>query len=114
MPKKAKPPEPPAQPRAFYNHQAWRCSPHTDGCEILAYVEASGNWETVIDVRPTSGASPEALAAYVTATINQYQNEQNLLHQAMKALEQCLEDGITFSSEQEADHVIARIKSIAG
>ena len=114
MPKKTKPPAPSAPPRDFYSRSPWRCSPQKGGCEILAYVEASGAWETVIDVRPTSGTSAEAVGIYVTAIINQYQNEQNLLHQATKALETCLKEGITFSSEQDAEHVIARIKSITG
>ena len=43
-----------------------------------------------------------------TAAETKYQND--LLHAALQALELVVDEGLTFSSEQAADRVIARMK----
>ena len=111
MPKqKLKPPA--AQMRKFYTSHPWQCRHLKDRSEITAYVEASGEWETILTVHPTSGDSAEVVAAYVAALINEHLGKADLLQEAMKALELCLEEArLTFASEQAADRVITRIKS---
>jgi hypothetical protein len=112
MPKPKKPKGPTQQSRQFYALHPWQCRHHNDQSEITAYVEASGEWEAVLTVHPTSGASAEALATYVAAIMNEHQGKADLLHEAMTALELCLEeDHLTFTSEQAADRVITRIKA---
>jgi predicted protein tyrosine phosphatase len=105
----------PAKPlRQFYTAHPWQCQHHQGRSQITAYIEASGEWEATLTVHPTSGASAETLAAYVAAIINEHQGKADLLHEAMKALELCLEeDRLTFTSEQAADRVITRIKATA-
>ena len=100
------------QPRQFYAAHPWQCQHHQDHSEITAYVEASGEWEAILTVHPASGASAEALAMYVATIMNEHQGKADLLHEAMTALELCLEeDKLTFASEQAADRVITRIKA---
>ena len=100
------------QSRQFYTAHLWQCRHLEDRSEITAYVEASGEWETILTVHPTSGASAEVVAAYVTAIINEHQSRVDLLQEAVTALELCLgEDHLTFTSEQAADRVVARIKA---
>ena len=103
---------PATQPRQFYAAHPWQCQHHQDNSEISAYVEASGEWEAILTVHPTSGASAEALATYVAAIMKEQQGKADLLHEAMMALELCLEeDKLTFASEQAAHRVVTRIKA---
>lgn len=114
MPKAKKAKCPTTQPRQFYTAHPWRCHHHQDRSEVKAYVEASGEWETVLTVHPTSGASTEVLANYVAAIVHEHQGKADLLQEAMTALELCLEeDHLTFTSEQAADRVVTRIKARA-
>jgi hypothetical protein len=112
MPKSKKAKSAVKQPRQFYTAHPWQCEHHQDRSDITAYVEASGEWETVLTVHPTSGASAEALATHVAAIVNEHQDGVDLLQDALSALELCFEEGkLTFTSEQEADRVITRIKA---
>jgi hypothetical protein len=112
MPKSSKPKKTATKAREFYSLQPCKYRVAKGHAEILAYVEGS-DWEKALTVHPTSGASAESLAAYVTAVINEHQGKSDLLHDAMRALESVMEEGLNFSTEQDADHVIARIKGKA-
>jgi hypothetical protein len=112
MPKSKKAKCPTTQQRRFYTAHPWQCLHHQDHSEITAYIEASGEWETILTVHPTSGASAEIVAVYVAAIMNEHQGKADLLQEAMTALELCLEeDRLTFTSEQAADRVVTRIKA---
>lgn len=112
MPKTTKAQCPTTQPRQFYTAHPWQCRHHQDRSEIAAYVEASGEWETILTIHPTSGASAEVLANYVAAIVHEHQAKADLLQEAMTALELCLEeDRLTFTSEQAADRIVTRIKA---
>ena len=114
MPKSTTPKKHAAKHRQFYTLHPWRYRVANDRAEILAYVEGH-DWETVLIVNPTSGNSAEVLAAYVTDIINLHNASHGLLHDAMSALELCLqEDRMTYTSEQTAERVVTRIKSLAG
>jgi hypothetical protein len=110
MPKAPKKPAQADKTRCYYMVQPWEYRNSGDQTEIMAYVEASGAWEVVAVVQPTSGASAEALAAYITAIVNQQQRRQDLLQDAMHALELVMEDGLNFSSEQAVEHALHNIK----
>lgn len=114
MPRTKKAKCPTMQMRQFYTAHPWQCVHHQDRSEITAYVEASGEWETILTVHPTSGDSAEVVAGYIAAIMNEHQSKADLLREAMKALELCLgEDRLTFTSEQAADRVVTRIKARA-
>jgi hypothetical protein len=99
-------------PRRYYRLVPWQCRNHSDRSELTAYVEASGKWETVAVVPPTSGASAEALANYILALVNNSLPNSDLLRDAMSALEAVMKDGLTFTTEQEADSVVKCIKLV--
>ena len=102
-----------ASPRALYAAQPWTCRHTKDHSEILAYVEASGAWEVIAEVRPTAGASSETAAAFIARVVNTNQQNQSALRDAMEALELCLEeDGLTFSSEQAAERSVNAIRKL--
>jgi predicted membrane chloride channel (bestrophin family) len=110
MPKVPKPKKQATKSREFYGLHPWQCRHHKDCSEITAYVEASG-WEKVLTVHPTSGASAEAVAQFLCDLVNDNRKNKSLLHDAMAALEQVLNDGLNFSTEQAADRVVTRIKA---
>lgn len=96
--------------RRYYALRPWQCVHHRDRSELTAYVEASGVWETVAVMQPTSGISAEELAGFIAGLVNDSQKEQNLLQSAMEALEQVVNEGFNFSSEQAAESVLLRMK----
>lgn len=100
------------KPRSLYSIHPWECRHNKDNFEIIAYVEASSKWETVATIHPTAGASAETMASFICHLVNENQKNASLLHDAMQALEACMEEAdLTFTSEQAADSVVRRIKS---
>ncbi len=107
MPRKPKPDR--KTPRRFYFTAPWQCVHHPDRSDITAYVEASGTWETVATILPTSCFSAEALATFVLDTINDQVEGRDLLRDAVSALKLCNEEAqMTYTSEHMADRVIDR------
>jgi len=100
------------RPRLFYSLQPWLCQHYPDRSDITAYVEASSHWEVVAVVQPTSGASAEALADFLVRLVNAHQKNQNLLRDAMEALEAVMQEGLNFATEQDAYSVVASIKQV--
>jgi hypothetical protein len=112
MTKASKPKSSISSPRQFYAAHPWQLRHKKTRTDVEAYVEASGKWETVLTVYPTSGATAETLANFAVGILNEHQSKIDLLQEAMMALELCLEDDhLTFSSEQVADRAITRIKA---
>ena len=107
MPRKSKTKN---EPRQFYASHPWRCEPRGGDCALLAFVEASGDWETVALVKKTSAASAEAVAGYIAGLVNDLYKERPLLDAARSALEAVLEEGLNYSTEQDADIVLRRMK----
>ncbi|MFY9288427.1 MAG: hypothetical protein WAO98_07985 [Alphaproteobacteria bacterium] len=100
--------------RCFYGIRPWSAA-HYDGySEISAYVEASGNIENIMTVRATSGASAEAIAEFALDLINDHQRNQHLLRDAIAALEAVMDDGLDFSSEQNLEKNIQKLKRQIG
>lgn len=98
--------------RCYYGLVPWKCVNLAERSEIIAYVEASGRWETVAVVPPTSGTGAEELAAFITRVVNATLQNRDLLQDAMKALEAVVQEGLNYSTEQEADSVATSIKRV--
>ena len=111
MSKPSKPKTITEKPRSYYAAHPWECHHSKDNSVIVAYVEASGNWENIATIHPTPGHSAETIATFICGLVNEHQKNRNLLHDAMEALEMVISDGLTFSSEQVADRVVTRIKA---
>jgi hypothetical protein len=98
--------------RRYFALQPWQLELNADQIVITAHVEASGKREAIVIINQTSGAMREELAAYICRIVNDFHNNQNLLQDAMDALEQVVEEaGLTFSSEQAVDQVITRFRA---
>lgn len=113
MPKSIKPKSIGKNAKQLYSAQPWQCRHREDDSEIIAYVEASGAWETIALVQPTAGNSAEAVATFIVRAVNTSQQSQSVLRDAVDALQLCLEeDRLTFSSEQAAERSVSNIKKI--
>jgi hypothetical protein len=111
MPRRVQPSSGARKLRQFYRVEPWRCRHYKNRSEISAYVEASGQAEIVAVVLPSSGASAEALAEFIAELVNDNQKNIDMLPDALAAIELVLEEGrLTFTSEQAADVVAARIR----
>jgi hypothetical protein len=98
------------QSARIYSLHPWRCTHHSNHSEIVAYVEASGQWETVLTVNPTSETSAKTMATFIMHLVNSYRQNNDLLRVAMKALESVMQEGLTYSTEQEVDAAVASIQ----
>ncbi len=100
------------QSARIYSLHPWRCTHHSTHSELVAYVEASGQWETVLTVSPTSGTSAKLMANFIMTLVNSYRQNNDLLRKAIKALEAIMQEGLTYSTEQEVDAAVTSIRSI--
>lgn len=101
--------------RPYYSTNPWQCRHGKETSEITAYVEASGKWETVLTVHPTSGASAEVMARYLVAIMNDVPNLKRTLNFALDTIKVIHADGgkLTFSSEQDAERLATELEQIS-
>jgi len=100
------------KPINFYSIHPWVIQHQSEYSQIEAYVEASGEWEIILNVRSTSGASHITMAEYILSIVHEHQKKQCALQDAMNALELVQNDGLTFSSEQAMERAITNIKKV--
>jgi len=109
--KQSKEAKPVNKSKRFYRIHPWQCRHHINHSEIVAYVEASGKWETVLTVHQTSGINTETMATFILNLVNDNQNNRDLLFEAMLTLETVLEKGrLDYGSELDANSIVGRIK----
>jgi len=96
--------------RSYYESQPWRCQVTKDGCELVAYVGTSGQWETVAFIEGRSDAGARALGDDIVRLVNERQRDGDVLRAAFEALDGVLEQGMNFSTEQDADRVVETLK----
>jgi hypothetical protein len=99
-----------SQPCFHFGRHPWRCTHRGAHSEIQAYVEASGQWETIAVVQPASAATAERLATYIVNVINEGWEDRDVLQEAFDALTALLREGFNFTTEQEAEHAIDRLR----
>jgi hypothetical protein len=95
---------------ACYGSQPWRYEVCADGCEIVAFVDSSARWETIAIVRSTSDVKARALGEFIVGLVNERHQGGDILQAAFNALDGVLRDGLTFSTEQDAEHVVDVLK----
>jgi hypothetical protein len=86
--------------------------PHFVPLRAAAFVETSGQWETVAVVRPTSSADAKSLANFILRVVNDWNEHDDLFEAASEALEAVLQEGLTFSTEQEVESMVERLKRL--
>jgi len=113
MPKKSKPAKTENTSKNFSTAYPWKCRHLGDQSEIVVYDAARKDWEIVATVNRTTVAGAETMANFICNLVNGHQKNEDLLLSAVEALELCLEDrGLTFSSEQAAEHAVSDIKRV--
>jgi hypothetical protein len=95
-----------------YSRHPWKCDHRSGKSELAAFVETSGSWETVAIIQPTSDTSAQTLADFMEGLINNRQQYGAVLDAAREALEEIINTGLNFSTEEEAEEVIARIEKL--
>jgi hypothetical protein len=98
--------------RSYYSLYPWARKYYRNHVEFTAYVEASGKWETVLVVRPTSGASPEMMAEFIDHLINEHQKRQVAMHNAISAMQEFLNEGKTGSSERALEKACEEMEKV--
>ena len=97
--------------RAYQGAPRWRFDRRGEKLEIDVFAEEGREWLPVATVRGGIGMEAGALAEYVVSVLNQKQREAVILSTALHALKSVLEEGLTFSTEQEIDHAISDVKT---
>jgi hypothetical protein len=95
---------------SYHALHPWRWQARGDQCELVAYVEASGKWETVATILRTSSASAESLANFIVGVVNDVREDNDAVHGAFRALESLMNEGLTFTIEQEAASAVERLR----
>jgi hypothetical protein len=109
MPKIIKQPQPISKKKPLYSITPWACVHHPDRSEIKAHVEYTGQQEVIAVISKAKGVDAEAVAEFITWLVNEHENNQNQMREAIAALELCLEsDGLSWAAEQAADVTIRR------
>jgi hypothetical protein len=97
---------------SFHCPHPWKCQHGSDSSEVLAFAEASGQWERIGIFPSTSCASAKAMAEFITDLVNDTQRNGDLLEAACETLERIVFMGLNYCTEEEANEVVARIKKI--
>lgn len=111
MPKAVQQQTPVAKTKPLYAVAPWSYRHYPDRCEIEAYVEASGDWETIVEIRQTAFIDAEVTATFIVHVVNDRERMQNLINEMAAALELCIESkGLTWAAEQAVDVCLSRAK----
>jgi hypothetical protein len=98
--------------QGYYRSKPWRCAQSGDKCTLEAFVETSGQWEAVAIVQPTSGAKSTSLASFILGLVNEWNEHDDLIQAAADTLEAVLQEGLTYSTEQEVEFMVERLQRL--
>jgi len=93
----------------------WACRHEATKSYIDAYVDASGEWETVAEVLAQKGVDAKATAEYITRLANDGDQIRQAMRAALSAIDElrtCAGKNVTFDAEQEADVAESKIKAL--
>ena len=98
-----------SKPKTPCTAHSWEVQHQPDHSEIEAYVEASGKWEIIADIK---GVDHVALAGFIVQIVNRQSEIQNTINELTSALEFCLACAgkLTWEAEQEADVVCRQVR----
>lgn len=82
-----------------------------DICEVHGLIAASGAWELVAIAQPVTGSTAIEVADSIIAAFNVQRQQADLLDEARDALQAVLDEGLTYATEQGAEHVVNNIGS---
>jgi hypothetical protein len=85
----------------------WRCEHRGELSHILLLVK--GKWLRVATVTPLATLTAREAAEFIVHVVNDRELTERLIAEARAALSEMLEHGLNFTTESEADSVIAAI-----
>jgi hypothetical protein len=91
----------------FYGVKPWRCEHHADRSELFAYLDPRHGWERVGTIWAVRDQKARALADFIVKVINASARSDDVLREAHDVLVAMLTEGVTFSTEQEAERIVA-------
>ncbi len=96
------------QLRKVHPIQPWSVQHHPDHSEIEAYSEIEGNFTIIADIKTVNHV---AIANFITALANAYNQDGDLFEEAIATLEQFLQiKKVDFSIEQDAENIVRRAR----
>ena len=97
--------------RPLFAVAPWSTKHEATRSTIEAYVEITGDWETVAEVNDDAGIDAEATANFIARVVNEHEKQKELISQMVAALELCLEcKGMTWEAEHDASIALQRAK----
>jgi hypothetical protein len=80
---------------------------------IEAYVTATGQWHTLVEIAPSPHYNNRAAADYITRALGDYPLLLAIIRQAADALDICLEsERLTWEAEHDASIAVARARKL--
>lgn len=105
---------PATRAKAMFHLADWTCVHHPDRSEIQAYVEGSGDWQTIAEIRTAGFVDAEPTAEYIKRAVNDYEKNKVLIAELVDALRLCLDcSGLTWEAEHDGEIAIARAQNKA-
>jgi hypothetical protein len=93
----------------------WSCHHEAAKSRIDAYLEATGEWETIIEIHAQKGIDAKATAEFIVQVTNDNDRTREALSAALSAITElvsCAGERITFDAEREADIAERKIKDL--
>jgi hypothetical protein len=99
------------EPSRMFFARPWRCEHRSKSSDIMLLV--GGKWECVATTWPLPNLSPRKAAEFIVDVVNGRERAETLLADTRTTLQEVLESGLTFSTEQEAESLLKAIEERA-
>ncbi len=96
------------KPSSYYGWCLWRCEQRDGQCVVSGYVEETGLWQTIAAISGTPSTFAEI--ARLVELVNGKQDDASLLRSAFETLKAVEQEGLTYATEMELEHVIERLE----
>ncbi len=96
------------KPSSYYGWRRWRCEQREGQCVVSGYVEGTGLWQTVAVIAGTAETFTEIVR--LVELVNGEQDDKGLLRAAFEALKEVEQEGLTYATEMELEHVIGQLE----
>ncbi len=96
------------KPSSYHGWHPWRVERRDNSCTIAAYVKATELWQTIAVINGTSGANKDITR--LVKLVNDRKDDVDGLRSAFEAVKAIETEGLTFTTEQELEHVIRRLE----
>lgn len=96
------------RPSSYEGWSRWSCLETAQGCEVRAYMDSTGLWQTIAGI---SGSKETVLdIAQMVELLNRQKRTPEDIRTAFAALRALEEEGLTFATEMELEHITERLE----